>query len=106
MDNGSQRGHAAFPDMEAKRPDGDVPEEDIEELLDVSYTIDCKPELEEDIEELLDVKYVASKLKVCTATVYKMVREGKIEAVHLNRLVRITPKGYKQLIEKRSRKGL
>lgn len=86
MDNGSQRGHAAFPDMEAKRPDGDVPEEDIEELF--------------------DVKYVASKLKVCTATVYKMVREGKIEAVHLNRLVRITPKGYKQLIEKRSRKGL
>ena len=37
MDNGSQRGHAAFPDMEAKRPDGDVPEEDIEELLDVNY---------------------------------------------------------------------
>ncbi len=47
---------------------------------------------EEEVEGLLDVAYVASKLKVCKATVYKMVKEGKIEAVHLNRLVRITPK--------------
>lgn len=61
---------------------------------------------EEEVEGLLDVGYVASKLKVCKATVYKMVKEGKIEAVHLNRLVRITPKGYKQLLEKTSGKGL
>lgn len=60
---------------------------------------------EEEVEGLLDVAYVASKLKVCKATVYKMVKEGKIEAVHLNRLVRITPKGYKQLLEHTSRKG-
>lgn len=60
---------------------------------------------EEEVEGLLDVGYVASKLKVCKATVYKMVKEGKIEAVHLNRLVRITPKGYKQLLERTSRKG-
>lgn len=60
---------------------------------------------EEEVEELLDVGYVAAKLKVCKATVYKMVKEGAIEAVHLNRLVRITPKGYKQLLEKTSGKG-
>ena len=61
--------------------------------------------MEEEVEGLLDVGYVASKLKVCKATVYKMVKEGKIEAVHLNRLVRITPKGYKQLLERTMRKG-
>lgn len=39
----------------------------------------------EEVEGLLDVGYVAAKLKVCKATVYKMVKEGAIEAVHLNR---------------------
>lgn len=52
--------------------------------------------------DLMSVEEVAAKLKVCKATVYKMVRKGQIEAVHLGRLVRITPEGYKQLLDKRS----
>ena len=52
--------------------------------------------------DLMSVEEVAAKLKVCKATVYKMVRKGQIEAVHLGRLVRITPEGYKQLLERRS----
>ena len=52
--------------------------------------------------DLMSVEEVDAKLKVCKATVYKMVRKGQIEAVHLGRLVRITPEGYKQLLERRS----
>lgn len=74
--------------------------------LDATATTSHEADMsEEEVEGLLDVAYVASKLKVCKATVYKMVKEGTIEAVHLNRLVRITPKGYKQLLEKTSRRG-
>lgn len=60
-----------------------------------------RPEKYEPV-DLMGVEEVAAKLKVCKATVYKMVRKGQIEAVHLGRLVRITPEGYKQLLDKRS----
>lgn len=43
---------------------------------------------------------VASKLKVCKATVYKMVKTGQIEAVHMGRLVRITPESYAAFVAK------
>lgn len=66
-----------------------------------SHAHPMRPESHEPV-ELMSVEDVAAKLKVCKATVYKMVRRGQIEAVHLGRLVRITPEGYKQLLERRS----
>lgn len=47
---------------------------------------------------LLCADEVASRLKVCKATVYKMVKEGQIEAVHLGRLVRFTPEAFEAFV--------
>lgn len=51
--------------------------------------------------KLMCADEVASKLKVCKATVYKMVKEGQLEAVHLGRLVRITPESYEAFLANR-----
>lgn len=68
-----------------------------------SMTVEKSPERRAETCELMEVDEVAAKLKVCKATVYKMVRNGEIEAVHIGRLVRITPEGYRQLLDRRSR---
>lgn len=43
---------------------------------------------------------VATRLKVCKATVYKMVKTGQIEAIHMGRLVRFTPESYEAFVAK------
>lgn len=41
---------------------------------------------------------VATRLKVCKATVYKMVKTGQIEAVHMGRLVRFTSEAFEAFV--------
>lgn len=51
---------------------------------------------------LLTPKDIAQRLSVSDAMVYKMVREGDLEAVHIGRLVRIRPESYERLLDERS----
>lgn len=55
-----------------------------------------------ELEELWDVEYVAKKMRVSTAKVYKMIHDGQLEAVRIGRLYRITPEGYRRMLEKQS----
>lgn len=63
-------------------------------------TIARDDSMPEESEELLTPKRVAAKLQISTAMVYKMVREGKLEALHIGRLVRIRPESYEKLLDK------
>lgn len=60
---------------------------------------------EEIIEELVDAEYVAAKLGVSKAFIYKLVREGQLEAIHVGRLVRFAPESLRRLCNQRSRKN-
>lgn len=57
-------------------------------------------ESQQEADELLTPKRVAAKLQISTAMVYKMVREGELEALHIGRLVRIRPESYERLLDK------
>ena len=48
---------------------------------------------------LLTVKEVAELLRVSTSMVYRLVRDGKLEAVHIGKLVRVRPEQYLKLLE-------
>lgn len=61
--------------------------------------VKSRTELYSDIDELMNVEEVASKLKVCTETVYRMIRAGRIQVVRIGRAIRITPQGYRQLLD-------
>lgn len=50
-------------------------------------------------EGLLTVKELAELLRVSTAMVYRLVRQGDIEAIRIGRLVRFRPDTYLRLIE-------
>lgn len=50
-------------------------------------------------EGLLTAKELAELLRVSTAMVYKLVRQGDLEAIHIGRLVRFRPDAYLRLIE-------
>lgn len=68
---------------------------------------DCQPQEDHelDVVGLLTPKHIAKKLNVSDAMVYKMVREGKLGAVHIGRLVRIKPESYARLLEERTTKA-
>ena len=53
---------------------------------------------DQEIVGLLLPEYVAGKLGVSRSMVYKLVQTGELEAVHIGRLVRISPDSYKRLI--------
>lgn len=57
-----------------------------------------KPELV----ELWSVEEVAERLHVSRAIVYKMIHEGQLEAIRIGRLFRITPEGYRRMLEHQS----
>lgn len=48
---------------------------------------------------LMTPKEMASLLRVSTATVYKLVREGTLDAVRIGRLVRFRPEHYQKLLD-------
>ena len=50
-------------------------------------------------EALLTVKEMADLLRVSTAMVYRLVRQGELKAIHIGRLVRFRPDAYQRLIE-------
>ena len=50
-------------------------------------------------EALLTDKEMAELLRVSTAMVYRLVRQGELEAIHIGRLVRFRPDAYTRLIE-------
>lgn len=57
-------------------------------------------QLERDESELLlTPQHVAHRLQVSIDMVYKLVREGKLEAIHIGRLLRIKPESYERLLE-------
>jgi len=49
-------------------------------------------------ERLLTVREVAERLGVCTATVYSLCRDGKLEHVRIANAIRITPSALAALI--------
>jgi len=51
---------------------------------------------------LLTPKDIAQRLSVSDAMVYKMVREGDLEADHIGSLVRIRTESYERLLDERS----
>ncbi|WP_206214790.1 MULTISPECIES: helix-turn-helix domain-containing protein [unclassified Adlercreutzia] len=51
--------------------------------------------------QLLSPEEVALLLQVSKSMVYKLVRGGRLEAVHVGRLVRIAPKSYEDLLARR-----
>lgn len=55
---------------------------------------------------LLTPEHVAEKLGVSKAMVYKLVRNGQLDAVHVGRLVRIVPDSYRRFIGQRNGTGL
>lgn len=52
----------------------------------------------EGVEALLTPKEVARLMSVSVDMVYKLVRQGELDAVHIGRLVRIRPGSYEKLI--------
>jgi len=50
---------------------------------------------------LLTVREVAERLGVCTATVYALCRDGKLEHVRIANAIRITPSALAALIARR-----
>lgn len=50
-------------------------------------------------ENLLTVAEVATVLKVCTATVYRMVKEGQLPAVRIVNAVRVPRTALARLVE-------
>lgn len=61
---------------------------------------------ETEIIGLLTPEHVAEKLGVSKAMVYKLVRNGQLDAVHVGRLVRIVPDSYRSFIGQRTETGL
>lgn len=61
---------------------------------------------EAEIVGLLTPEHVAEKLGVSKAMVYKLVRNGQLDAVHVGRLVRIVPDSYRRFIGQRTETGL
>lgn len=51
------------------------------------------------MEELLTVEEAAAKLKLATATVYRMVRRGDIPAIKIGKVWRISSKRLAALFE-------
>ena len=58
-----------------------------------------EPEHEE-TELLLTPKIVAKRLQISIDMVYKLVREGDLEAIHIGRLLRIKPESYEKLLDR------
>lgn len=58
------------------------------------------------LEGLLTPERVAQMLGVSKAMVYKLVRKGQLEAVHVGRLVRFTRENYRQFVDRSSSAGL
>lgn len=52
--------------------------------------------------QLLSPEEVASLLQASKSMAYKLVREDRLEAVHVGRLVRISPKSYEDLLARHS----
>ena len=52
-------------------------------------------------ERLLTVRAVAERLGVCTATVYSLCRDGKLDHVRIANAIRITPSALAALIARR-----
>lgn len=50
------------------------------------------------LEGLLTPERVAEMLGVSKAMVYKLVRNGELEAIHIGRLVRITRENYRRFV--------
>lgn len=61
---------------------------------------------EEEVIGLLTPEHVAEKLGVSKAMVYKLVRNGQLDAVHVGRLVRIVPDSYRRFIGQHVDSGL
>lgn len=53
----------------------------------------------EEGELLLTPQHVAQRLQVSIDMVYKLVREGDLEAIHIGRLLRIKPESYEKLLD-------
>lgn len=60
-----------------------------------------KPERVSGHEQLMMPEEVAELLSVSKGMVYKLVRTGKLEAVHIGRLVRIPHESYDDLLARR-----
>lgn len=58
------------------------------------------------LEGLLTPEYVADMLGVSKAMVYKLVRNGELEAVHIGRLVRFTRDNYRHFVDRSKSAGL
>ena len=55
---------------------------------------------QEETELLLTPKIVAKRLQISIDMVYKLVREGDLEAIHIGRLLRIKPESYEKLLDR------
>lgn len=55
---------------------------------------------QEEAELLLTPKIVAKRLQISIDMVYKLVREGDLEAIHIGRLLRIKPESYEELLDR------
>ncbi len=51
--------------------------------------------------KLLTVREVAAQLGVCTATVYTLCAEGKLEHVRVGHAIRVTPRAVSAFIARR-----
>ena len=63
-----------------------------------------EPNIEE-AELLLTPKIVAKRLQISIDMVYKLVREGDLEAIHIGRLLRIKPESYEKLLDRLATKA-
>ena len=50
---------------------------------------------------MLSVKQVAKRLNVCTRTVYRYIKDGKIQVIRLNHIIRIEEDALNKFLDDR-----